>query len=228
MVTDKELKVGGELKARIETLDVLRGFALFGILMVNLPIFGLISAEVANPLARGPVDGITYACWWITYVFFDTKFVSIFSMLFGAGIVLMWQRGREKGASVWKGHYSRMFWLLLIGLVHAHVFWHGDILVVYALCGSIVYWFIGLKPRTLIGLGILFYLIGCGFFFLLGHTVPRLPEADLAETIAMWTPTKEMIQSELAIYRGDWLQQMPHRVKSALELQTILFLFHSF
>ena len=69
----------------------------------------------------------------------DQKFMSIFSMLFGAGIVLMADRILAKGGTPGGIHYKRMAWLLVIGLMHAYLVWYGDILVSYALCGMLVY-----------------------------------------------------------------------------------------
>ncbi len=90
-----------------------------------------------NPTAMGELQGTSYWYWWITFVFFDAKFIAIFSMLFGAGTVLMWQRSRKAGRkSTWL-HYRRMFWLLLLGLAHAHLLWFGDIL--FSVCGMVMW-----------------------------------------------------------------------------------------
>ena len=74
---------------RIASLDVLRGFALLGILVVNMQGFAMISAAYFNPTAYGDLTGANGLVWLITHVFCDQKFMTIFSMLFGAGIVLM-------------------------------------------------------------------------------------------------------------------------------------------
>ena len=84
---------------RIVSLDVLRGFALLGILMVNIQSFGLIDAKYLNPMALGELQGTSYGSWWFTYVMFDSKFMAIFSLLFGAGTVLMWERAKMRDAS---------------------------------------------------------------------------------------------------------------------------------
>ena len=60
---------------RITSIDVLRGFALLGILMVNIQSFGLIDAKYMNPMAVGELQGTSYWAWWFTYVFFDSKFM---------------------------------------------------------------------------------------------------------------------------------------------------------
>jgi uncharacterized protein len=82
------------------------------------------------------------------------KMMTIFSMLFGAGLVLMDQRAEARGARIGGVYYRRVLWLLAIGLVHAYLIWDGDILVLYAECGLLLYFFRNLAPRTLIVLGI--------------------------------------------------------------------------
>ena len=83
------------------------------------------------------------------------KMMTIFSMLFGAGLVLMDQRAEEAGAPIRGVYYRRVLWLLAIGLVHSYFIWMGDILVLYAECGLLLYIFRNLRPQTLFIVGIL-------------------------------------------------------------------------
>ncbi len=209
---------------RIVSIDVLRGFALLGILMVNIQSFGLIDAKYLNPTAMGELQGTSYWSWWFTYVFFDSKFMAIFSLLFGAGTVLMWERAKKAGRrSTWL-HYRRMFWLMIFGLAHAYLLWFGDILFLYSICGMIVYWLCGLRPRWLIPLGICFLTVASGISLLIGWSVPFWDEAQLAEMMEGWSPTSEQVAENLAIYRGSWLDQLPHRSLGAVFMQTFLLL----
>ncbi len=210
---------------RIGSIDVLRGFALLGILVMNVQSFGLIDVKYLNPMAAGELTGLSYYCWLFTYVFFDLKFMSIFSMLFGAGIVLMWERAKADGRKFIGLHYRRMLWLLLIGLMHAHLLWHGDILVPYAMCGMMVYWLCGLRARWLIPIGVVLLMVGSGLSLITHVSLPYMPKADFAEMARDWSPTVEQIEENLAVYRGSWLEQMPHRSMSALFMETFLFLF---
>ncbi|MDA7928358.1 hypothetical protein N9B54_00225 [Mariniblastus sp.] len=160
------------------------GFALLGILRVNNQSFGLIDAKYMNPTAMGELQGTSYWSWWTTYVFFDSKFMAIFSLLFVASTVLMWQRNRQAGRkSTWL-HFRRMFWLLLFGLTHAHLLWHGDILFLYSLCGMTVYWLCGLRPRWLITLGLSFVAVASGISLLNGLSLPYWDEPQMTEMIA--------------------------------------------
>ena len=105
-VTDQE---------RIFCIDVLRGFALLGILPMNIQSFAMISAAYWNPTAYGDLHGANLWVWLLTHVLADSKFVTIFSMLFGAGIVLMTGRAEAAGRRPAGLHYRRMGSLILFG-----------------------------------------------------------------------------------------------------------------
>ena len=126
---------------RIVSLDVLRGFAILGILLMNIQSFSMISAAYFNPTAFGDLTGLNRFVWTLSHMIADTKFISIFSMLFGAGIVLFASKLESRGLRPGTVHYRRTFWLLLIGLAHGFLLWAGDILTVYALLGFLVYLF---------------------------------------------------------------------------------------
>jgi uncharacterized protein len=121
---------------RIEVLDVLRGLAVCGILIGNMQWFsgyGMMPPSVArqSPFA----DQITH---FLVHFFVEGKFYSIFSFLFGFGFALQIARAEERGdlkASLFK---RRLFWLLVIGLLHAYLLWSGDILSIYALMGFVL------------------------------------------------------------------------------------------
>ena len=114
---------------RIHSLDVLRGFAILGILIMNIQSFSMIRAAYINPAAYGDLTGINKWVWIIGQVLANGKFMAIFSALFGTGILLFWEKARSAGKKAGQLHYRRIFWLLVIGLIHAYFFWYGDILV---------------------------------------------------------------------------------------------------
>ena len=97
--------------------------------------------------------------------------MTIFSMLFGAGLVLMDQRAEKRGAKIRGVYYRRVLWLLVIGLIHSYLIWWGDILVLYAECGLFLYFFRNLRPRTLIilGLSAMLVLVPLVLGFAQGH-----------------------------------------------------------
>ena len=121
---------------RIQSLDVLRGFAILGILIMNVQSFAMPGAAYLNPMAYGDLTGPNKWVWILSHLFADQKFMTIFSILFGAGVVLFSESAEKKLGKSAGLHYRRTFWLLLIGLFHAHIIWYGDILVSYALVDS--------------------------------------------------------------------------------------------
>src|SRR6266436_4843747 len=106
---------------RIATLDALRGFALLGILAMNVRSFAMIGAAYDNPTAYGDLTGANYWVWYLGEIVADSKFMTIFSMLFGAGIVLMTGRAEASGRRATMLHYRRMAVLLMFGLAHAYL-----------------------------------------------------------------------------------------------------------
>lgn len=207
-------------RERIISLDVLRGFAVLGILLMNVQSFSMIGAAYLNPTAYGELTGLNYCVWYGSHLLADSKFISIFSMLFGAGILLMSDRCEQTGRSAIDLHTRRMFGLLLIGLVHAYVFWAGDILVSYAIVGMIVFWFRRLSPVTLCVLGLLSVGIRGAAEYMFGITMPHWGEASVeALRNSDWQPNAEFVEAELAAYRGDWLHQSSYRIPAVIMMQ---------
>ena len=94
---------------------------LLGILVMNMQAYAMIGAAYLNPTSTGDLHGLNYATWLLSHLFADQKMMTIFSMLFGAGIVLMADRAIARGGRAVGRHYRRMFWLLLIGLAHGYL-----------------------------------------------------------------------------------------------------------
>jgi uncharacterized protein len=151
--------------------------------------------------------------------------MTIFSLLFGAGIVLFTTRVEAKGQRAGWLHYKRIFWLLLIGLAHAHLIWPGDILVLYATCGTIVFLFRRLAAVPLIAIGVLSLAFGSIIWQVFGWSVQFWPPEAVATIIAEdWRPTAENLDKEIVTYQGGWLTQMQERVPTALIFETLFAL----
>jgi uncharacterized protein len=124
------------LNERIEVLDVLRGLAIGGILLGNMQWFSGYGMMPVALEAQAPLlDQVTH---FLVHFFVEGKFYSIFSFLFGFGFALQIARAEDRGdtrASIFK---RRLFWLLVIGLLHAYLLWAGDILSIYALMGFVL------------------------------------------------------------------------------------------
>jgi len=209
---------------RVFSLDVLRGVALLGILIMNIQSFAMIQAAYFNPTSYGDLSGINWWVWLLSHVLGDQKFMTIFSIMFGAGILIMAERVEAKGRRAASIHYRRTFWLLVIGLIHSYLLWHGDILVPYALCAAIVYLFRKRKPRTLLILGLLSLLASSLLYFLFGWSMQFWPPEAREGLMSFWAPGAETIARELAAFRGSWSDQMSQRVPTSLMFQTQVFL----
>ncbi len=209
---------------RIASLDVLRGFAVLGILAMNIGAFSMTSAAYFNPTAYGDLSGLNGWVWRLTYVLADLKFMAIFSMLFGAGIVLMTERVESRGQPARGLHYRRMAWLIVFGLLHAHLLWYGDILYWYGMCGLVIYLFRKLRPGWLITWGLVSLGITSLIMLGAGASMPQWPPEAVERTMAQLAPPAEVTAREVATYQGGWLEQMDHRVPKSLEMQTSTFL----
>ncbi|HVL65965.1 MAG TPA: DUF418 domain-containing protein [Vicinamibacterales bacterium] len=137
---------------RISSIDAVRGFALLGILLLNICGFGLPFMAYMDPTLVGEAQDANRWTWAVNQVLADGKMRGLFSMLFGAGVIILTARAAERGlaADIADIYYRRMLWLLLFGFLHAYLIWSGDILVFYALAGLMLYPFRKLRPRALV------------------------------------------------------------------------------
>ena len=213
------------LKNRIHSLDLIRGFAVLGILIMNITSFSQINIAYMNPTIGAGLEGYNQYFHGFNYIFADTRFMSIFSILFGAGVVLFTQRIEAKGKRVATLHFKRMFWLLLFGLIHAYFIWVGDILVAYAICGSLVFFFRKKSIRTLFIMAVILFLVPISLNFM---TYYGMPKDALESTFAFFYPSTEQIALETKIMQGSYLDQMPLRLENAIGLQTIVFMIEIF
>ena len=205
---------------RYESLDLLRGLALLGILVMNIQLFSMPFAASINPTAlgdRGPVD---FAIWLASHLLFDQKYMTIFSLLFGAGILIMTTRTAERGGRPAALHYRRMFWLLVFGLLHAYLVWYGDILVLYAVCGAVVYLLRGRRPLTLLVIGLLVLSVESVLMIGGGLSIRGAPPEAIQEFTDFFAPGPAALQEEIAAFQGGWLTQMPQRVQYSWEFHT--------
>jgi uncharacterized protein len=211
--------------SRIGSLDVLRGFALLGILVMNIQSFSMIGAAYINPTAYGDLTGANYWVWLLSHLLADQKFISLFSMLFGAGIVLMTTKAEQSGVRPATLHFRRMGWLILFGLFHGYLLWSGDILFAYGMCGLFLYLFRKMSPGPLFAWAFVFLAAGSAISLALSASIRSAPDEALVGLIQdFWKPDEQTIAAELAAYRGGWLAQLPIRAEDSLFWETYLFL----
>ena len=135
---------------RILSLDIIRGIAVMGIFSVNVVGMAMIEFAYFYPPAFGFESLGDRIMWAGNMLVVDGRFRSLFSILFGASMVLVIERAVAAGRKGWQVHYPRMIVLLLFGLAHYYFFWWGDILANYALVGMIAYVFWRLGTRWLL------------------------------------------------------------------------------
>jgi uncharacterized protein len=134
---------------RVQIVDILRGFALFGILLVNMAYFSQPFQTAVFPIDPGTPWYDKAAAWLVKFLG-EGKFYTLFSMLFGLGLTLLMSRIEARGGRFVPLYLRRLLVLLGFGLVHAFLIWIGDILILYALIGFLLILYRKAKPRTLL------------------------------------------------------------------------------
>ncbi|MGI9206179.1 MAG: DUF418 domain-containing protein [Woeseiaceae bacterium] len=236
---------------RLVAIDSLRGVAVLGILVMNIYAFAMPFIAYQNPLALGGTEWYNLGTWFFTHVFFDQKFMTIFSLLFGAGLVMMGARADARGAKYGGLWYRRCFWLMVIGALHGYFIWMGDILFHYGLMGMFVFLFRNRSPRALIAIGCLLLPIGILMSYgggnymadlqVAGPEVLQLQESgaelteEQTETLEAWEelavfmkPPEQQVAEDTAAYTGDYSGIVAHRSPTVQMMQTqatISFIF---
>ncbi|WP_342324403.1 DUF418 domain-containing protein YeiB [Kosakonia sp. BYX6] len=166
------------------TLDFIRGIAILGILLLNITAFGLPKAAYLNPAWSGAISNSDAWTWALLDLFAQVKFLSLFAILFGAGLQMLLPRGKR-----WI--QSRLTLLVLLGFIHGLFFWDGDILLAYGLVGLIAWRMIrdAQNVKTMFNTGVVLYLIGIAVLLLLGGISGSAPNRS-------WLPDAANIQYE--------------------------------
>lgn len=212
---------------RIKSLDVMRGLAILGILAVNAPFFAAAWQTALNPtLAPLAInDAITWS-WFVPYVFFESKFITLFSLLFGASLYLVGGEREDKarGAVLRR----RLTWMLIFGVIHGALIWFGDILLVYAISGAVLVFARSWGARTLLTVGSALYVLFALVSIAGGVAMTFMPAQALDEMrVAIWQPGVQDIAQVVASFRGNalestaanfqlWTEFMPFEIVNAV------------
>ena len=194
---------------RVASVDLLRGVCLLGILIMNIQSFAMPHAAYLNPTLFGSLDGADGLAWALGRLGFDCKFLNLFSMLFGASLILAGDHTRP---------VRRLLWLVVLGLAHAYLVWYGDVLFTYGVVGLAVFGARRWGAARLVGVGLALLLaspIAAGLLGLLSDPLP----AWLAQAIGEHLDARS-VAPELAAYQGGWLAQTPIRAALSFEAQT--------
>ena len=190
---------------RIVAIDVVRGLAVLGILVMNIVEFAWPFEAYDNPAYAAGSSGADLWTWYAQVAFFDGKMRALFSMLFGAGLVLISERMVAKGRTESSADLllRRCLWLVLFGIVHRFgLQWSGDILYQYGLLGLIAIAFRNLRAKTLIVLGVctLTAFVPIGFW---GHAKSTKLRTQAEQAVSL-EKAGEKVSDELAAARKRW------------------------
>lgn len=202
---------------RFVTLDILRGVAVLGILAVNILAFALPSVAAGNPHALGPASPADLASWFATFVLIEGKMRGLFSLLFGASMMLVIDRAEAAGRPGGRTHFARMAWLLAFGFVHHYFIWSGDILILYAAIGFVAFAFTEADTRAQLILALLLLAAQCFYFALLTFSTIQVAAAAAApgapaDALTLWqqvssglTPySTAQVDAVVARHQGSW------------------------
>jgi len=206
------MAIAPTLKGRIQSLDVLRGIAILGILLANIFAFGWMDASEMMGGKKEPIPGMNYWVEGLRTAFVTGKFRGLFCLLFGAGLFL--QYGKLKAAGKWPGTYLKRNAILMgIGAIHIVLLWFGDILFMYSLTAFIVMWMAGLDDRWILGISISLLLLStmCGL-----GSAAAMGMMQGGSSGGMGLGSMFSSANELRVYQsGTFLEQMQFRLPVA-------------
>ena len=211
-------------KERYEFLDVVRGFALVGIVLANMVSLSLYLNLPGSAKASMSTAATDRVLDFLELVFIEGKFYTIFSVLFGVGFSILLTRAESRSLGFRRFFLRRMFFLFVIGLLHAILFWHNDILEAYALCGALLLPFARARNRT---------ILTCSAIALIAPVVLKLTGAvprgfataprDLlfarfgftaGEKVDIWT--EGSFAEIVVVNAGSWFGQVDYLVASGM------------
>src|SRR5665213_1132201 len=216
---------------RYISIDAVRGFAVLGILLMNIVGMGLPAFAYIDPTyagMHGPADLWT---WAVNNVLTDGKMRALFTMLFGASAVLIAERAEGGRPGPMQTHYRRMFWLFVIGMLHAYFLWWGDILVCYAVAGLFIFPFRKLDPKAQIGIGVAILAAVLAHNAYQAKELEALHAAAVAPgassaAVAGWqavslvvAPGQDMAAPQIAGFGGTFMAALRARTQMSLILQ---------
>ncbi|MCC5808767.1 MAG: DUF418 domain-containing protein [Ectothiorhodospiraceae bacterium] len=211
---------------RLVVLDVLRGVAVLGILLMNIQSFGLVSSQYANPKALGDPPPVDWLVWLVNHVVADEKFISMLTILFGAGLLLMARTSRDSVAGFERLFRRRMGWLLVFGLLHGLLIWPGDILAAYAVCGLIVMRYRHLEPLTLVTISAVLFAAVMVLWMLISAIILFALPGETIQSLSgkYWTPSSDVIGEEVARHTHGWVAAFGDRAVNAVGAQVWMLL----
>ena len=211
-------------KNRLIHLDVLRGFALLGILLVNFALF----TTPIQSIMLGPdptLQGIDAIANWLVRWLAEGKFYALFSILFGCGFALVFMKAEQTGVSYRGVYFRRLVALLLIGLAHMLLIWSGDILLIYASLAFLMWiLFSRTPPKRLWKWAIFFFLIPVLLIWLGALSIAAVQSlgaedaaAITAQMEADYAATEASVAAAAVVHaEGSWIENVHQRYEDLI------------
>lgn len=236
---------------RISSMDIIRGIAVCGILLMNITGFGLFRSY-DDPTVNGGATGWNLKVWWINSLFFEGTMRGMFSMLFGAGILLFTGRSQTESGVVTDLFFRRLLWMVLFGIIHCYILlWPGEILYCYGITGMFAFSFRHLAPKKLVAgtviLLLLITILNTKDYYRdkqvyenaaeatskkdRGQAVSKNETADIEKwqkKLSDRKPSKETIQEEIAAMHKDYFSIAGHMAAEGQFMQTTFLYRYNF
>ncbi len=235
---------------RIHSIDTLRGVALFGILLLNIIAFALPLGSYFNPIVDGATEGRNLLTFVLVDTFFEGSMRTIFSMLFGASVILFTAKPKADSTTVASLYYKRTVLLIIFGLIDAYLLlWVGDILYAYGVAGLFLFLFRNFPPARLFSLGVAI-IVFFGLFHLVENSklsdlraevlvIESLPDnlrtLEQRSALAAWETiregnfeTQQLNDEDIALRKSGYLTIVVGQAPINLLLQTIEYFLHGF
>ncbi|MBE5074587.1 DUF418 domain-containing protein [Erythrobacteraceae bacterium E2-1 Yellow Sea] len=208
---------------RIVTLDLIRGIAVLGILFANITAFGQpLMVYFWPPAMPGGASETDKLAWLVQYVLIDHKMRGMFSLLFGAGMMLFVEKAWARGAGRWL-QFRRLFWLLMFGSIHFYFIWLGDILQLYAVWGMVALLFMKWRAKTQLLVGLALYgltsaaMVGMmgSPYYMVTHpeAVQNFPEDMRKQVAEAESKSMKRVQEELQLHQqGSYADFVRHQL----------------
>lgn len=206
---------------RLLTLDAMRGFAVMGILLMNIIAFSMPDMAYINPSVWGGGSTASELVWAANFVLVDGKMRGLFSLLFGASTLIIWKGATARGEGT-ETLLRRFFWLFVLGLAHYVFLWWGDILRLYAVVGPLLLLFVHRKPEELLRVAVLAFLLQ---FLLLAALAISM---TLAGEAAMPSGTGEALRQEITLHQGSYWGIVEDRISNMGNDQFVLLALSGF
>lgn len=211
-------------QTRYLELDALRGFAVMGILLMNIIGFSMPEMAYINPAVFGGTDIPDTIAWFLSFLFIDGKMRGLFTFLFGASLILICERAEAKGDNPANTHFSRMFWLMIFGLIHYFFIWWGDILFLYAVIGCLAYFMRHWSVEKLIRWAVILYFSGFiayavftgSLYFLQSMAESGGPTSaeyrEYQETMAEISPSGAVIAEDISLHLSGYFALLKYKM----------------